>query len=133
MVESDKFAFCQTEVEPSSIYSFPEKDPVIFENMPCLSLQTADAFPVVASLSSLFFGGREATTGNASAVRRLALSWLQDDNMIVEKLKKEDTIFDKFDFKEVNQAQFTAWEVSIYLLTKMSRGYALPSVIHLQD
>ena len=32
------------------------------------SLRTADAFPVVASL---FFGGREATTGNASAVRRL--------------------------------------------------------------
>ena len=31
------------------------------------SLRTADAFPVVA----LFFGGREATTGNASAVRRL--------------------------------------------------------------
>ena len=33
------------------------------------SLRTADAFPVVASL--LFFGGRETTTGNASAVRRL--------------------------------------------------------------
>ena len=32
------------------------------------SLRTADAFPVVASLP---FGGREATTGNASAVRRL--------------------------------------------------------------
>ena len=122
MVESDKCAFCQTEVEPSSIYSFPEKDPVIFENMPCPSLQTADAFPVVASLPSLFFGGREATTGNASAVRRLALSWLQDDNMIVENLKKEDTIFDKFDVKEVNQSQFTTWEVLIYLLTKMSKG-----------
>ena len=111
VVESDKLAFCQTEVEPSSIYSFPEKDPVIFENMPCPSLQTTDAFPVVASLPSLFFGGREATTGNASAVRRLALSWLQDDNMIVENLKKEDTIFDKFDVKEVNQSQFTTWEV----------------------
>ena len=40
------------------------------------SLRTADAFPVVASLRSgsqtLFFGAREATTGNASAVRRLA-------------------------------------------------------------
>ena len=88
VVESDKCAFCQTEVEPSSIYSFPEKDPVIFENMPCPSLQTADAFPVVASLPSLFFGRGEATTGNASAVPRLALSWLQDDNMIVENLKK---------------------------------------------
>ena len=101
--------------------------------MACPSLQTADAFPVVASLPSLFFGGREATTGNASAVRRLALSWLQDDNMILENLKKEDTIFDKFDVKEVNQSQFTTWEVLIYLLTKMSKGYALPSVIHFQD
>ena len=35
------------------------------------SLRTADAFPVVASLPPLLFGGREATTGNASAVRRL--------------------------------------------------------------
>ena len=133
MVESDKCAFCQTEVEPSRIYSFPEKDPLIFENMACPSLQTADAFPVVASLPSLFFGGGEATTGNASAVPRLALSWLQDDNMIVENLKKEDTIFDKFDVKEVNQSQFTTWEVLIYLLTKMSKGYALPSAIHFQD
>ena len=36
-----------------------------------LSLRTADAFLVVASLPPLFFGGREATTGNAFAVRRL--------------------------------------------------------------
>ena len=37
--------------------------------------RTADTFPVVASLPpkiALFFGGREATTGNVSAVRRLA-------------------------------------------------------------
>ena len=34
-----------------------------------VSLRTADAFPVVASLT--IFGGREATTGNASAVRWL--------------------------------------------------------------
>ena len=106
---------------------------MIFENMPCRSLQTADAFPVVASLPSLFFGGREATTENASAVPRLALSWLQDDNMIVENLKKEDTIFDKFDVKEVNQSQFSTSKVSIYLLTKMSKGYALLLVIHFQD
>ena len=107
---------------------------MIFENMPCPSLQTADAFPVVASPPSLFFGGREATTGNASAVRRLALSWLQDDNMIVENLKKKDTIFDKFDVKEVNQLQFTTWEVLIYIyINKMSKEYALPSVIHFQD
>ena len=32
-----------------------------------LSLRTADAFLDVASLPPLFFGGREATTGNASA------------------------------------------------------------------
>ena len=39
-----------------------------------LSLRTADAFPVVAvaSLPPLFFGGREATTGNASAVQSKA-------------------------------------------------------------
>ena len=42
--------------------------------------------------------------------------------MIVENLKKEDTIFDKFDVKEVNRSQFTTWEVLIYLLTKMSKG-----------
>ena len=90
--------------------------------MPCPSLQTADAFPVVPSPPSLFFGGREATTGNASAVRRLALSWLQDDNMIVENLRKKDTIFDKFDVKEVNQSQFTTWEVLIYILTKCQKG-----------
>ena len=30
-----------------------------------------------AGHSSLFFGGREATTGNASAVRRLDIHWYQ--------------------------------------------------------
>ena len=35
------------------------------------SLRTADAFPVVASLPPKNSGAREATTGNASAVRRL--------------------------------------------------------------
>ena len=100
---------------------------MIFENMPCPSLQTADAFPVVASPPSLFFGGREATTENASAVRRLALSWLQDDNMIVENLKKKkDTIFDKFDVKEVNQSQVTTWEVLRSLVTKCQKG--IPSL-----
>ena len=95
--------------------------------MPCPSLQTADAFPVVASPPSLFFGGREATTENASAVRRLALSWLQDDNMIVENLKKKkDTIFDKFDVKEVNQSQVTTWEVLRSLVTKCQKG--IPSL-----
>ena len=43
-------------------------------------LRTADAFPVVASLppkkkkKRKIFGGREATTGNASAVRRLGFN-----------------------------------------------------------
>ena len=37
-----------------------------------LGLRTADAFPFVASLPpKLFFGAREATTGNVSAVHRL--------------------------------------------------------------
>ena len=39
------------------------------------SLRTADAFPVVASLPTKNFGEREATTGNASAVRRLFPGW----------------------------------------------------------
>ena len=55
--------------------------PLIFRpNWGPNSLRTADAFPVVASLPAKnsisgrrfsLFGGREATTGNASAVRRL--------------------------------------------------------------
>jgi len=36
------------------------------------SLRTADVFPVVASLPPKNNGGKEATTGNKSAVRRLA-------------------------------------------------------------
>ena len=42
-------------------------------SMETYSLRTADAFPVVASLppKNIFFGGRKATIGNASAVRRL--------------------------------------------------------------
>ena len=39
------------------------------------SLRTADVFPVVAFLPpKLFFGGREATTGNTSAVSTLLAS-----------------------------------------------------------
>ena len=44
-------------------------------NLVRLSLRTADVFPVVASLppkNIFFFGGREGTTRNASAVRRLS-------------------------------------------------------------
>ena len=55
-----------------------------------LSPRTADAFPVVASLppQTLFFGGREATTGNASAVRRLneakyELNWHENKYIII--------------------------------------------------
>ena len=41
--------------------------------LPLLSLRSADVFPVVASLPpKIFFGGREATTGNTSVLRRLA-------------------------------------------------------------
>ena len=37
-----------------------------------LSLRSADVFPVVASITpKIVFGGREATTGNKSALRRL--------------------------------------------------------------
>ena len=39
---------------------------------PPVSLRTADVFPVVPKSSEEFFGGREATTGNTSAVPRLA-------------------------------------------------------------
>ena len=47
------------------------------------SLRTADIFPVVASLSQkIFFGGREATTGNTSAVRRLARPWIAVVNRV---------------------------------------------------
>ena len=65
-----------------------------------LSLRTADAFPIVASLPPLFFGGREVTTGNTSAVRRLVRAsskvtfitdrirfpWLQRSIWLVELL-----------------------------------------------
>ena len=51
---------------------------------------------------------------------------MQEDNIIVENLKKEDTIFDKFDVKEVNQSRFTTWEVLIYILTKCQKG--MPSL-----
>ena len=49
------------------------------------SLRTADVFPVAAFLApknnnkkiiKIFFGGRKATTGNTSAVRRLHFRWL---------------------------------------------------------
>ena len=45
------------------------------------NLRTADAFPVVASLppkKKKIFGGREATTGNASAVRRLGFNLISN-------------------------------------------------------
>ena len=59
------------------------------------------------------------------------LSWLRDSNIVVENSKEEDIIFGKFDvggdFLLVNH--FIAWEV-LYLFTKMSKGYALPSGVH---
>ena len=57
--------------------SWAAKLSVFRENSHSTSLRTADVFPVVASLppknNMLFFGGREATTGNTSSVRRLTL------------------------------------------------------------
>ena len=59
------------------------------------------------------------------------LSWLRDNNIIVENLKEEDIILGKFDvgddFLLVNR--FIALEV-LHLFTKMSEGYALPSGVH---
>ena len=48
------------------------------------SLRTANAFPVVASLPPLFFGGREAMTGNAFAVRRL---WSIPPSLLISSSK----------------------------------------------
>ena len=59
------------------------------------------------------------------------LSWLRDNNIIVESLKAEDIIFGKFDVGDdfLLESYFIAWEV-LYLFTKRSKGYALPSGVH---
>ena len=59
------------------------------------------------------------------------LSWLRDNNIIVESLKAEDIIIGKFDVGDdfLLESYFIAWEV-LYLFTKRSKGYALPSGVH---
>ena len=59
------------------------------------------------------------------------LSWLRDNNIIVESLKEEDIIIGKFDVGDdfLLESYFIAWEV-LYLFTKRSKGYALPSGVH---
>ena len=59
------------------------------------------------------------------------LSWLGDNNIIVESLKEEDIIIGKFDVGDdfLLESYFIAWEV-LYLFTKRSKGNALPSGVH---
>ena len=59
------------------------------------------------------------------------LSWLRDNNIIVESLKAEDIIIGKFDVGDdfLLESYFIAWEV-LYLFTKRPKGYALPSRVH---
>ena len=61
----------------------------------------------------------------------IVLSWLRDNNIIVESLKVEDMIFGKFDVGDyfLLESYFIAWEV-LYLFTKRSKAYALPSGVH---
>ena len=59
------------------------------------------------------------------------LSCLRDNNIIVDSLKAEDIIIGKFDVGDDFRLEsyFIAWEV-LYLFTKMSKGYSLPSRVH---
>ena len=93
MAESDKCAFCQTEVESIEHLLFSCK------------------------ISSVFW--------------KHVLSWLRDNNIIVESLKAEDIIIGKFDVGDdfLLESYFIAWEV-LYLFTKRSKWYALPSRVH---
>ena len=93
MAESDKCAFCQTEVESIEHLLFSCK------------------------ISSVFW--------------KHVLSWLRDNNIIVESLKAEDIIIGKFDVGDdfLLESYFIAWEV-LSLFTKRSKWYALPSRVH---
>ena len=93
MAESDKCAFCQTEVESIEHLLFSCK------------------------ISSVFW--------------KHVLSWLRDNNIIVESLKEEDIIFGKYDVGNdfLLESYFIAWGV-LYLSTKRSKRYALPSGVH---
>ena len=59
------------------------------------------------------------------------LYWLRDNNIIVESLKGEDIIIGKFDVGDdfLLESYCITWEV-LYLFTKRSKGYALPSGVH---
>ena len=94
MAESDKCAFCQTEVESIEHLHFSCKYPLFFGNI-------------------------------------IVLSWLRDNNITVESLKIEDMIFGKFDVGDyfLLESYFIAWVV-LYLFTKRSKAYALPSGVH---
>ena len=54
-----------------------------------------------------------------------------NNNIIVESLKEKDIIIGKFDvgYDFLLESYFIAWEV-LYLFTKRSKGYALPSGVH---
>ena len=93
MAESDKCAFCQTEVESIEHLLFSCK------------------------ISSVFW--------------KHVLSWLRDNNIIVESLKEEDIIFGKFDVGNdfLLESYFIGCGV-LYLFTKRSKRYALPSGVH---
>ena len=67
----------------------------------------------------------------SSVFWKLVLSWLRDNDIIVESLKGEDIIIGKFDVGDdfLLESYFIAWE-ALYLFTKRSKGYALPSGVH---
>ena len=90
MAESDKCAFCQTEVE---------------------------------SIEPLLFSCKISSAKYPKHV----LSWLRDNNIIVESLKGEDIIIGKFDVGDdfLLESYFIAWEV-LYLFTKGQKG--MPSL-----
>ena len=87
----------------------------------CASCQTE-----VESIEHLLF-----SCEISSVFWKHVLSWLRDNNIIVESIKEEDIIFAKFDVGDdfLLESYFIAWEVR-YLFTKGSKGCALPSRVH---
>ena len=92
MAESDKCAFCQTEVESIEHLLFSCK------------------------ISSVFW--------------KHVLSWLRDNNIIVESLKAEDIIISKFDVGDDFLLESYYCLGSTIFIQKRSKGYALPSGVH---
>ena len=63
------------------------------------SLRTADVFLVVASLPpKVFFGGREATTGNTSAVRRLPAAKSEEKRVFSQATEDLHSMQQNFSF-----------------------------------